>query len=448
MNIKESGKHLFSTMRRKVLLIILIILISIEIVIFTFIKLGKINEFDIDIITNFQKKYISYISKTVKEVPILLKIVHILNDIYTPYVLISVIFNFFTVYDCFILVNILSINYIFSFLFKLIYFKPTYKYFDTYEKAKNIQIFYCGYGWGCPMEECLTTISFYLSIWKIVTKLSFNFSYKKIVAKFTALFFICLIFFGYNFCNLLMGNYGLSHIIFSAVFGLIVYLIFFESNFFNLFNGEEFMNFIKRYKLLYIIINLSIFVIFSIVYMVLRLTYSDDNKYGLCQTVEDIGHFKKSGKFSYLDGTFCFNVLLLGNVFSMIGIMMDIKFVYKNNEAAYYQINFPQEYEDLNTNTKKESFNYSINIMKEVEWNNTPVFITLLRLLVVLVFCWTCFFPYIFIDLNESHILLILSIKIFLPPTIFFMGIFFYLKPLLSKIYLTNNTLSSISEDV
>ena len=445
MNVKESGKHLFSTMRRKVLLIILIILISIEIVIFTFIKLGKIDRIDINIITNLQNKFII---KDENAVPILLYIVHILNDIYTPYVWISVIFNFFTVYDCFILVNILSINYIFSFLFKLIYFKPTYKYFDTYEKAKNIQIFYCGYGWGCPMEECITTISFYLSIWKIVTKLSFNYSHKKIVAKFTALFFICLIFFGYNFCNLLMGNYGLSHIIFSAVFGLIVYLIFFESNIFNLFNGEEFMNFIKNYNLLYIIINLSLFVIFSIIYMVLRLTYSKDNEYKLCINEAEYGNFKKSGKFSYLDGTFCFNVLLLGNVFSMIGIMMDLKFIYKNNDAAYYQINFPQEYEDLNTTYKKESFNYSINIMKEVEWNNTSVCITLLRLLVVLVFCWVCFFPYIFIDLTENHILLILSIKIFLPPMIFFMGIFFYLKPLLSKISLTNNTLSLISEDV
>ena len=281
-----------------------------------------------------------------------------------------------------------------------------------------------------------------------MTKLSFNFSYKKTVAKYSVLFFICLIFFGYNFCNLLIGYYCLSHIIFSAIFGLIVYLIFFESNFFNLFNGQEFINFIKKYNLLYIIINLSLFVIFSIAYVFLRLFYSDNNKYNICETVEGVEHFKKSGKFSYLDGTFCFNVLFLGNVFSMVGVMLDLKLIYKNDYVIYYQMNFPQEYEELNNNYKKESFNCSINITKDVEWNNTPICITLLRLFIVLVFCWTCFFPYIFINLNESHILLILGIKIFLPPMIFFMGIFFYLKPLLAKIYLTNTTLNSISEDI
>ena len=182
--------------------------------------------------------------------------------------------------------------------------------------------------------------------------------------------------------------------------------------------------------------------------MLLRLLYSDDNKFSICETVDGDEHFKKSGKFSYLDGTFCFNVLFLGNVFSMVGIMLDLKFIYKNNDITYYQMNFPQEYEELNNTYKKESFNCSINITKEVEWNNTPIGISLLRLLIVLVFCWTCFFPYIFITLNKSHIVLILGIKIFLPPMIFFMGIFFYLKPLLEKIYLTNTTLNSISEDV
>ena len=442
MITRESEKHLLSTMRRKVLLIILIILISIEIILFIFIKLEKIKELDIEITTNIQNDYINEKTKTV---PILLDIVHFVNDIYFPYILISIVYNFYTVYDCFILVNILSINYIFSFIFKLIYFKPSYKYYD--ERATNFKIFYCGYGWGFPSEECITTISFYLSIWKIVTKLSFKFSYKKIVAKFTGLFFICLIFFGYNFCNLLIGYYCLSHIIFSAVFGLIIYLIFFESNFFNLFNGNEFINFIKKYNLIYIIINLSLFVIFTVVYMILRLTYSDDNKYNICETVDGIEHFKKSGKFSYLDGTFCFNILFLGNVFAIFGIIADLKVIYKNDDAIYYQINFPQDFEDMN-NSKVESFSGSIHITKEVEWNNTPVCISLLRLLLVLVFCWVCFFPYIFLNLTDSYIILILIIKILLPPSLFFMGIFFYLKPLLECLKLTNVTLNSISEDI
>ena len=447
MDAQESKKHLLSTMRRKVLLIILLILITVEVLLFILIKTDEFNVIDIETTKDLQE---SLFDKNAKSIPFGLEFVHFLNDIYSPYFLIAIIYNYFTVYDCFILVNILSFDYIFSFLLKIIYNRPCYKYFETDEiDAKDIEIFYCGYGWGFPSEECVIAVSLYLSIWKIANKLSFK-NYTKRIIQIISLIFILVLLSVYIFCTLLTGYYFLSQIIFSIVLGFIIYLLFLESNFFNLLNGNEFMNFIKSYKyILYIIINLLLFIIFSIVYISERLNKPKDENYVSCSTIDNTKQFNRSGNYySYLDGTYCFNVLFLGNIFSIVGIIMDIKYCNDNNINSYYQINFPQEFESIISTKSMGSFSGSINITQETVWNSTPPLITILRLLFILVFCWACFFPYFFVPLINEHITLILFIKMFLPPMIFYMGIFFYLKPLLKMMKLTNSTLHTILDDI
>ena len=42
--------------------------------------------------------------------------------------------------------------------------------------------------------------------------------------------------------------------------------------------------------------------------------YAEKNKYDICKTIDGVEQFNMNGKFnSYLDGTFCFNVLFLAN---------------------------------------------------------------------------------------------------------------------------------------
>jgi len=442
MYVGKSEKHKLSPIGKKVFFIILIILISLEIILFIFIKNEDLKSLDIDTTKYLQESLFKEDSTNIT-----LKINRYLNDIYTPYFLIAVIYNFFTVYDSFILVNMLSVIYFFSFLFKIIYYKSSYKNYDF--NVKNIEIYYCGLGYAFPSEEMIIAVSFYLSIWKISNKLSFKFTKNKKVIKYIFFVLIIGLLFYYNFCTLLQGYYFLSHIIFSIIFGIIVYLIFLESNFFNLLKGNEFMDFIRKYNILYIIINLSLFVVFSLVYIIIRLNIrNNNNKYEIC-TDEDGKEFNNSENYySYLDGTFVFNVLLLSNVFSMVGINLDLKFIYKDNEYAYIQNNFPQEFDELINTKSKGSFGGSIHINQEIVWNGTTLFVSLLRLIFLLVFCWACFFPYIFVHLNNEHITLVLFIKMFLPPMFFFMGIFFYLKPLLKLMRLTNFTLQSISADI
>ena len=450
MNVRQSKKHLLSTMRRKVLLIILLILISIEIVLFIFIKNESMRTLDIKITKSLQKFFITENkeeSEESKEHPFLLSLVHVINDLYSPYIILSVIYNFCTVYDCFILVNVLSIDYIFSFIFKIMYNNPGY--FFQSKNEENIKIFYCGYGWGFPSEESIIAVSFYLSIWKICCKLSFKFNQIQKIIKYFFLCLIIMLLLFYNICTLLSGYYFFSHIIFSNIFGLIVYLIFFESNFFNLLDGGEFMNFLDKYNLLYIIINLSLYVIFSGIFFYLRLTEKEKQKYGICTAEDGNKYFNSSGNYnSYLDGTYCFCMLFLGNIFASTGLILDIKCAYSNNEFVFYQINFPQEFGELMDTKSKSSFSDSIHITRDMTWNNTQISISFLRLFIVLVFCWSCFFPYIFVSLTDTHIVIILTIKIFLPPMLFFLGIFFYLKPILKLMKLTNNTYHSLSDDI
>ena len=445
MDSKLSSKQISNTMRRKFLLIISLLLISVEIVLFILIKTEVTKTIDIEITIDLQKKLLDTKENSTN---FFLEFNQYLNNIYAPYFLISIIYNFFTVYDCFILVNVLSIDYIFSFLLKLIYKKPSYKYFSINNTdSDDIKIYYCGYGYAFPSQESIIAVSLYLSIWKIMNKMSFKYNKKKKIIKYILLSIFISILFFYNFCSLLDGYYFFSHIIFSVIFGFIVYLIFFESNFFNLLNGNEFMNFLNKYYLLYIIINLSLFVLFSIIYIIERVTISKDYNYGICTDKNGKEFNQREKYYSYIDGTFVFNILFLGNIFSIVGIILDLKIFHKDNNYTYYLENFPEEYEELINEKNKESFGGSIHIIKDTVWNNTSLLVSFLRLIIIMVFCWACFFPYIFIHFNDKQISIVLFIKIFLPPIIFFNGIFFYLKTLLKLMNLTNITLQSISKD-
>ena len=362
---------------------------------------------------------------------------------YTPYILIAIIFNFYTIYDCFLLINVLSIDYIISFCLKMIYFGPTYRYLIINNENDNqdVRIFYCGYGWGFPSEECIVLISFYLSLWKISTKLSIYFDNNHKIIKYFLLLFIIMLAFINIFGILLMGYYYLSHIIFSIITGIIVYLVIFESNLINLLDGKEFISFIEDKFILYLIINLSIFVFFSIIFAIERLIGEDGNKKDKCESI------KEKNFFNYIDGNFIYAITFLGNIFGIIGIYLDFTCSHSGDKSKFYQLNFPQEWEDLMDSFNRGSFSGSIDITRETIWNKTSIIIYILRLIIILVYCAICFFPYFLINLTNSSIALVLFIKFLFPIILLFLGIFFYFKIFLRLVKLTNRTYESIVDD-
>ena len=438
--IAKFQKKNISFLDRKILILIISLLIIANIILFFYINLNNGLNSDSKITKYFQK---ILMKRNINSIPIFLRIVHILNNTYSPYFIITIIFNFFTSYDCFILTNILSVDYIITFCLKMIYKKA-----NNGNDENKIIIFYCGYGWGFPSEECILMVSFYLSLWKIISKLSINSNPSQKTIKFLILLSFIILIIIFSFGILLMGYYYLSHIFFSILTGLIIYLIILESNFINLLNGKEFINFIKDKFIQYIIGNLIIFIILSIFYIIEKLNIKNDKK--ICTTIDNTKIFFKCGKSSYIDGSYSFVILFLGNIFAAIGVKLDIQLIYNGNESNYHQFNFPQEWDEIIDNKSRgsrDSLAESIIITKETLWNKTTLFISLLRLIIVLLFFGLCFIPYVLIDLTNSNIFTIYFIKFLLPQIFLYLGIFCYFKPILKLMKLTNFTLESILND-
>lgn len=437
--IAKLSKKNISSISKKILIIIISLLIIINIILFSLINTESFKSSDIDITKYFQE---TYINKKIASTPFFLKLVHFINNIYCPYLIIVIIFNFYTPYDCFILINVLSFDYIIIFCLKIFYKKPSYN-------TDKTKIFYCGYGWGFPSEECIIMVSLYLSLWRIVSKLKINYNHSQKLINNILLLLLILLILIYCFGILLIGYYYLSHIVFSVLTGLIIYFILFETNLFNLLDGNEFIYFIKHKFIKYIIINLIIYIVLSIFYIIQKLNIDKD--YEICNTIDNRKIFFKSGKNnSYIDGSYTFVILFLGNIFAIIGIKMDILLIYHGNSSNYLTFNFPQEFDDIIDNRSRgsrDSFSDSINITQETIWNKTHIFISFLRLIIVLLLYLLCFIPYFLIDLTSSYINIIFYIKFLLPTILIFMGIFFYFKPILKLMKLTNFTLESILDD-
>ena len=437
--IANLSKKTKTSIDKKILILIIFLLIIIDIILFIVIYLEKLKEVDIEITNYLQSKLIN---KNTNSIPFFIKIVHFINGIYSPYLIITIMFNFFTVYDCFILSNMLSIDYLISFCLKLLYSKPTYNYLnDSTNNETKITIFYCGNGWGIPSEECIIMVSLYLSLWKIVSKSSMNFNRTQKIIKNLLLISLIVLLLIYNFGILLMGYYFFSHLIFSIITGLIIYLFIFEYYNIGLLIPKQFILFIKNKNILFIILHLIIFIILSIIYIIERFI-KKNYKYENCNAKGDKA-FSKSGKDSYIDGSYSLVILFLGNIFPILGIIFDIKLIYKGIESNYLQFNFPQEDEVI----ENGSFGDSISITKEPLWNKTSLFISFLRLIIVLLFFGICFIPYFLVNLETESISIIIFIKFLLPISLINLGLFFFFKPILKIMKLTNYTLDSILDD-
>ena len=167
----------------------------------------------------------------------------------------------------------------------------------------------------------------------------------------------------------------------------------------------------------------------------------------MCKPID--GHplvLPKSGKYSYIDGNYIMLFLFLGNIFSVIGIVIDIKYTYGGDEYSYLQFNFTQESENLlDNNSSQGSFN-EIHITKETMWNHTDLVTSIFRLIIVLLLTTICLLLHFLISLSLD-VRIVLFLRILLPITLFSLGIFFYFKPILRLMRLTNHTLDSIISD-
>ena len=443
----------------KLSILILIIMSIIDLTLFILIKVECFKNIDINF-TNFLQNSLIKIRAGNTQIPLYLQSIEILNQMYVPYIIILIISNFGRINDVFILFNTLSASFFISTLLKLIYYSPPYDNFihppdnqDTPdEKFPPTLIYYCGNGWALPSTEYIIQINFYLSFWKLICGKNKNTNNNELITKIKWMIFSCFIilFILYTIGILLMGYYYMSQIVFSLFIAITIYLLFFHS--FNLHetSPKEFVFFISQKARYYLIIYVSLIIVIALIYLFERFILSQKYgfSYNVCTTINMEKNFDKSGNYyCYIDGSFYYAPIFVGHIFAILGLVCEYKFLFGSNEQNFYQFHFPLDVEQLRESNASISFLNSINIIKETEWNNTSMFISIIRQFSLFLIGGVCLFPYFLIDLENYHIGIILTTNIFLPSFLFSFGLFFYFKQILKPFGLINRTLERVLED-
>ena len=106
---------------------------------------------------------------------------------------------------------------------------------------ENTIIYYCGEGWNLPSTEMIISVVFYLTLWNLF----FDYKDKNYVTKTNKFFkflLLCIII-AFNITNLIVltkiGYYLFSHLIFSAILGILIYIFIFETNIIKKYNSKE-----------------------------------------------------------------------------------------------------------------------------------------------------------------------------------------------------------------
>ena len=449
MIIKNSTK----THNSKFSLLLIIIMLLLDLLLFILIRQECFKDIDISVTNSLQNSLIK-LGPGKTGIPIYLQVVNILEKMYTPYIIILIISNFGSINDAFMLFNTLSSSFFLSTLLKLFYYSPPYNSSNPPpdENLPPTLIYYCGHGWALPSAEYIIQINFYLSLWKIICEKNKKTDDNKVIIKMKWMIFsgFVILFVLYTIGVLLMGYYYMSQIIFSLFIAITIYLLFFHIFKVHSTSPKQFVFFISQKINYYLIIYISLILLIAFIYFLERFLLGKDNgfNYNVCTTVDFVKNFAKSGNYyCYIDGSLYYFPFFVGHIFAILGLRCEYQFLFDYNEQNFYQFHFPLDVEQLRESNESVSFLNSINIIKETEWNNTSMLISIIRLFLLFLLGGICLFPYFIIDLEYHSIGVILTTKLFLPSFLFSFGLFFYFKQVLKPFGLINRTLERVLED-
>lgn len=426
-NVKRVDKNYFY---------ISLVLFLLEILLFILIKAKVFKSLDISI-----KEYLQ--PDNPDKIPIIIKIFYNLNKIFTPYAIIIIVNNFSDIYNTYNLFNIISIACYISCILKFIFFK-------IIQDNDNSIIYYCGKGWNCPSTEMMLSVVFYLTLWNIyfVDK---DKIYMKKVKKIFKYFFLGIIII-YNIFNLIfltkIGYYLFSHLVFSAIFGVLIYIFVYETNIIKKYDSNKFCHFIKNKFECYFLVNIILLIIIFIPYIIERRI--DSRNPQPCFSLDgEFFHKNKSTYKTYVDDTFSIISIFIGQFFVIIGIKCELGFHFENNIPNFEQYHFGVNLDDLNIEREIKNNNTdTIIVTRDTEWNNTVMYKSIIRLILSFVLAGICLLPYIIIKTDdEVEFSTIFLLKYSLSVALFSLGITFIFKIVFRIFKLTNEILGSILND-
>ena len=421
---------------RKDYLYISLVLFLLEFLLFILIKTKVFKSMDISIKESLQPD-------NPEEIPTILKIFYNLNKIYIPYAIIILVNNFSNIYNTYNLFNVISIVCYISFILKFIFFK-------IIQNNEDSVIYYCGLGWNLPSTEMMLSVVFCLTIWNIFFMKKDKTQKNKVknIFKYIVLGLIIV----YNVVNLIfltkMGYYLFSHLIFSALFGVLLYIFLFETNIVKIYNSREFCNFIKHKFECYFLVHISLLIVAFIPYILVRNIKSRHPSE--CVSIDGTFYHKnKSAYKTYVDDTFSLISIFFGHFFVFIGIKWELAFKFENDIQNFEQYHFGIDIYDMNSEKDLRYNNTgTIIVATDTEWNNTIWIKSLIRLILSYVLGGICFLPYFFTKRNDKvEFSTIFLVKYFLSFALFSFGVTYLFKIIFRIFKLTNEILGTILND-
>ena len=408
-------------------------LFLLDLLFFILIKSNVFESSDFSIQESLQP---DHTNNKITTIPTFLKCINYFNKIYFPYSLIIIINNFANIYITFILFNILSLCCYISSILKFIFYKAIIN--------PNGIIYYCGEGWNLPSTEMLISVLFYLSLWNISFK--GKESRNKAILKNIILVLIIVINIINAFCLATIGYYLFSHIVFSAILGVLIYLFIFEANIIKDHGPKEFCKFIKNKFEKYMIYQIILLVFTFIPYIIERSV--KDNEKAECKSINNYFYHKnKSPYITYVDDTFALISVFVGHFFVTIGIKCELVFVFKNHIQNFEQYHFGVNLDELNMERELKNNTGTIIVTTDTEWNNTIKIKSIIRLVVSFGLSFVCFLPYFALDNEDIDFSQIFLVKYSLSFALFSFGITFCFKFIFKVLRLSNEILGSILND-
>ena len=335
------------------------------------------------------------ISKSSKLFSRIIQIIFYIQNTNLFYFLIcTLLYNFLNVYKIFILYSSILISNFFSSIFCLIFHSPRPFMVDS----KILPLGFVCSEWGSPSREIVTIISFYLTLYHILTQNKYMAKLKKLKIFITIL--LCVLTLCFLLLQFFSGVVSYDQIIFSIFLGVFCYFLMFSLLSVDVNDPKQLYIFIRFKMLYYLPINFFIGIFLFILYHEItnneELVYYSNNinlQIGKSIDFDDIfsKYTKNSKEFFMLNNGVISNITcFFCNIPIILGLKTEYFSIYNKNYSTWVKNNF-SSYNSLENFSIFNDYKY----VEESQWNKTSIVKTIIRIILNIILCILCLIPMI-----------------------------------------------------
>ena len=335
------------------------------------------------------------ISKSSKLFSRIIQIIFYIQNTNLFYFLIcTLLYNFLNVYKIFILYSSILISNFFSSIFCLIFHSPRPFMVDS----KILPLGFVCSEWGSPSREIVTIISFYLTLYHILTQNKYMEKFKKLKIFITIL--LCVLTLCFLLLQFFSGVVSYDQIIFSIFLGVFCYFLMFSLLSVDVNDPKQLYIFIRFKMLYYLPINFFIGIFLFILYHEItnneELVYYSNNinlQIGKSIDFDDIfsKYTKNSKEFFMLNNGVISNITcFFCNIPIILGLKTEYFSIYNKNYSTWVKNNF-SSYNSLENFSIFNDYKY----VEESQWNKTSIVKTIIRIILNIILCILCLIPMI-----------------------------------------------------